>query len=225
MKVLVAEDEIHIREGLTEILENEGYQVIQAENGLQAWTLYQQQTPDFICLDIMMPEINGYDVCRKIRKENETIPIIFITAKTEEIDKVLGLELGADDYIAKPFGVKEVIARIRAVTRRYLLTTKQKSSQFQMGEWAIFSNELKAKTANKQVDLSLRDIKILQLLFTKKGQVVTREELFNFCWGRDYLPNSRTLDQAISKLRKQIEKDPKYPEIIHTIHGVGYRFE
>ena len=225
MKVLVAEDEIHIREGLVEILGMEGYDVVQAEDGLQAWLMYQQYNLDFICLDIMMPGLNGYDVCRKIRKKDDHIPIIFITAKTEEIDKVLGLELGADDYISKPFGVREVVARIRAVTRRYLMMANTQNDSFSMAQWQIFPHELKAKSAHTQVELSLRDVKILQLLHAKRGQVINRDELFDVCWGRSYLPNSRTLDQHISTLRKRIEKDPRQPEIIRTVHGAGYRFE
>jgi DNA-binding response OmpR family regulator len=224
MKVLIAEDELHIREGLCEILEKEGYEVVAAEDGEQAWQQYQQVNPDFVCLDIMMPKMNGYDVCRQIRQQNVHIPIIFITAKTEEVDKVLGLELGADDYISKPFGVKEVVARVRAVTRRCLMVAKTQSTNFQMAEWNIQPEALKAVSAEKEIDLSLREIKILNLLYERRGEVISRDEMFDVCWGRSYMPNSRTLDQTISKLRKRIEKNPGQPEIIQTVHGAGYRY-
>ena len=131
MKVLVAEDDMFTREGLTDILESEGYDVIQAENGSSALRHFEDGNPDFVCLDIMMPEINGYDVCKKIRESDEHIPIIFLSAKSEEIDKVIGLDLGADDYITKPFGIREVTARIRAVTRR-CLKSSEKNTPFSM---------------------------------------------------------------------------------------------
>ena len=228
MKVLVAEDDKNIREGLLEILQNEGYVTVGAENGKVALEQYEKEKPDFVCLDIMMPELNGYDVCREIRKQDEVIPIIFISAKSEEIDRVLGLELGADDFIMKPFGVKEVIARIRAVSRRCLKTKKVQSdgpAEFLMADLKVLPNELRAKRGGTVIDLSLRDVKILSLLYKMKGKVVDRDTMFNECWGMDYFPSSRSLDQHVSKLRKRIELDPKEPKIIKTVHGAGYRFE
>ena len=228
MKVLVAEDDKNIREGLLEILQNEGYVTIGAENGKIALEQYEKEKPDFVCLDIMMPELNGYDVCREIRKQDDLIPIIFISAKSEEIDRVLGLELGADDFIMKPFGVKEVIARIRAVSRRCLKTKKvepEGPEEFVMDDLTVIPNELRARRGDEVIDLSLRDVKILNLLFKMKGKVVDRDTLFNECWGMDYFPSSRSLDQHVSKLRKRIELDAKEPRIIKTVHGAGYRFE
>jgi DNA-binding response OmpR family regulator len=236
MNVLIAEDDLHIREGLKDILDAEGYNCVLAENGSIALEKYQQQKPQLILLDIMMPNVDGYSVCRKIRQTDQETAIIFISAKSEEIDRVLGLELGADDYIMKPFGKHEVIARVRAVTRRYLMAIpkshEQKESsnetqqfQFNMSDLTINTKELRAGRNQHTIELSLRDCKTLQLLFEKKNQVVTRDALFNHCWGRDYLPNSRTLDQHISQLRKSIETNPKQPKIIKTVHGVGYRFE
>ena len=228
MKILVAEDDQFIREGIVDILQSEGYTAIIASDGQEAIDLYADQKPDFVLLDIMMPLIDGYEVCRRIRKTDEQVPVIFISAKSEEIDKVIGLELGADDFIVKPFGTREVVARIRAITRR-CLAKKQDSietpNQIIMKDITIFPNELRAQRDGKYIELSLRDIKILNLLFNKKGSVVTRDDIFNECWGRDYLPNSRTLDQHISKLRKQVELDPKDPQIIKTVHGAGYRFD
>lgn len=227
MKILIAEDDLHIREGLNDLLSREGYDVIVAENGQIALELFQQQKPDFIILDIMMPVMDGYAVCREIRRKDDDIPIIFLSAKSEEIDRVIGLELGADDYISKPFGTREVIARIRAITRRYLKTqtTEVESIFFEFGDLLIVPNELRAKRGEEQIDLSLREIAILQEFAQHKGKVLSRDQLFNRCWGYDHIPNSRTLDQHISKLRKLIEHDPTQPLLIQTVRGVGYRYE
>ena len=224
MRVLIAEDDIHLRNGLAEILRGEGYETVLAENGVEALALFESESPDLVCLDIMMPEENGYEVCRKIRRQDPNIPLIFISAKSEEIDKVLGLELGADDYIIKPFGTREVVARIRAVTRRFHAARETTApASFQLADLEIFPRELRARRGDQIIDLSLRDIRILELLHQKTGQVVDRETFFRECWSLDFIPNSRTLDQHISQLRKRIEINPKAPEIIQTVHGVGYR--
>lgn len=225
MKVLIAEDDENIRKGLVEILQNEGYGTLAAKDGREALILFEKDSPDFVCLDIMMPEVSGYDVCREIRRRNQALPVIFISAKSEEIDKVLGLELGADDYILKPFGIKEVIARIRAVTRRCFKMNKiEGTSLFKMRDLEIDPSELKAKKGKEVIELSLREMKILELFYHNKGKVIDRDKIMNECWGMDYFPNSRTLDQHISKLRKKIEIDPKEPNLIQTIHGSGYRY-
>ncbi len=227
MKLLIAEDDLHIRQGLKALLETEGYDCIEAADGDQAWDLYQQRQPDAVLLDIMMPKQDGYSLCRQIRQHNQTVPVIFITAKSEEIDQVLGLELGADDYIKKPFGSREVIARIRAVTRRCLQiqANSDNDESFLMKDLQVMPDQLRAQRGSTVYELSLRDMKILRLLYDNSGKVVDRESLFNHCWGRNYLANSRSLDQHISKLRKTLELDPRQPEIIQTVHGIGYRFE
>lgn len=227
MKVLIAEDDSDIRQGLVEILQTEGYTVEQAPDGPTALLAFGQVQPDFVLLDIMMPGMNGYDVCRAIRRADAAVPIIFISAKSEEIDRVLGLELGADDFIQKPFGVKEVIARIRAVTRRCMRSAPANDADapFTMGDLTVMPAELRARRGDEIIDVSLRDVNILRLLFEKRGQVVDRETFFRECWGYDFMPNSRTLDQHVSKLRKRVERQPKDPQIIRTVHGVGYRFE
>lgn len=228
MKVLVAEDDANICRGLQDLLEGEGYSTVAAADGEQALRQYQQQKPDIVLLDIMMPGRDGYQVCREIRRLDERVPVIFISAKSEEIDRVLGLELGADDFIMKPFGTREVIARIRAVTRRCLsqqVETKNINTAFLMADLEIFPTELRARRGEQTIDLSLRDVEILRLLYEQRGQVVSRDLLYNRCWGRDYLPSSRTLDQHISKLRKLIEPDPSQPSIVKTVHGIGYRFD
>ena len=227
MRVLVAEDEDNIRDGLIEVLEREGYAAIGARDGREALDLYERERPDFLCLDIMMPKLNGYDVCREIRKRDAAVPIVFISAKSEEVDRVLGLELGADDFIMKPFGVREVLARIRAVTRRvYAHRAKEaRPGSCQMRDLEIVPAELRARREDAMIDLSLREVRILEFFHQNPGRVLERNEIFDACWGRQYFPNSRTLDQHIVQLRKRIERDHKTPEIIQTVHGAGYRYE
>lgn len=226
MKVLLAEDDELTRQGLAEVLASEGYQVIQAADGAAAIELFRTDLPDFVCLDIMMPGRSGYDVCRAIRTTHPDLPIIFISAKSEEIDKVVGFELGADDFIVKPFGVREVVARIRAVTRRCQVASGvDPAESFVMDDLKVFPAELRATRGEQVIELSLRDIRILELLHRNAGRVLDRNTIFNHSWGEDYFPNSRTLDQHISQLRKRVELNPKAPRIIRTVHGVGYRYE
>ncbi|MDK2970295.1 MAG: hypothetical protein PWP23_50 [Candidatus Sumerlaeota bacterium] len=229
MLVLLAEDDPRIRDGLAEILRREGYEVLLACDGTEALDLYRKRSPDFVCLDVMMPGKNGYAVCQAIRRDNPRVPIVFISAKTEEIDKVVGLESGADDYIAKPFGVREVVARIRAVTRRCLADSPAKNplelQPFRLGDLDVFPAELRARRGNDTIDLSLRDVRILELLHRNPGKALDRHAFFAHAWGLDHVPNSRTLDQHISQLRKRIEADPREPAIIKTVHGVGYRYD
>jgi DNA-binding response OmpR family regulator len=231
MKVLVAEDNPLTLGGLTEVLQSEGYRVLQAASGTAALELFQREAPDFVCLDVMLPGVNGYDLCRRMRACRPQTPIVFITAKSEETDKVLGLELGADDFIVKPFGLKEVVARIRAITRRCLasnggqLTALGDPPPFRMGDLTVYPAELRARRGRETIELSLRDVKLLALLYSHRGRVLDRNAIFNHCWGEDYFPDSRSLDQHISQLRKRIETDPKSPAIIRTVHGAGYRFE
>ncbi|MEM7010464.1 MAG: response regulator transcription factor [Verrucomicrobiota bacterium] len=226
MKVLIAEDDPNTRDGLREILQEEGYDVVAAPDGEKALELFDEVKPEVLCLDVMMPNVDGYEVCRRVRRRNDQVAILFITAKSEEIDAVLGLELGADDYIQKPFGIKEVVARIRAVTRRvYAKRGRRKNADFEISDLVVKPDELRAFRGDLPIELSLRDIQILQLLSRNAGKALNRDVFFDECWGFDYLPNSRTLDQHISQLRKKVEHDPKDPKIIKTVHGVGYRYE
>jgi DNA-binding response OmpR family regulator len=227
MTVLIAEDDENIRKGLAEILGNEGYTTIEAADGASALAQFAATAPDFVCLDIMMPGKSGYDVCREIRASGSAVPIVFISAKSEEIDKVVGLELGADDFIVKPFGVKEVVARIRAVTRRCFSARRppELPATFRIGDLEVSPDELRARRGGEAIELSLREVKILELFSRHRGVVLERDAIFDACWGEKYFPLSRTLDQHVAKLRKKIERDPKSPEIIRTVHGVGYRYD
>ena len=226
MKVLVAEDDRPMREGIEDTLTQEGYRVVTAANGVEALACYDEEHPDFVCLDIMMPKMNGYDVCRELRRKDRRVPIIFLSAKSEEVDRVLGLELGADDFIMKPFGVRELIARVRAVSRRCFEDRDDPGdAPFVMGAIEILPKALRAHIDDQVVELSLREVQLLKIFHTRAGEVLDRETLFRAGWDGQPYPNSRTLDQHISKLRKKIEQDPKHPSVIRTVHGAGYRFE
>ncbi len=224
MQVLVCEDDRDIRRGISQVLRDEGYEVLESADGEEAIESYIRNRPDFICLDIMLGELNGYDVCRRIREIEPQAPILFISAKSDEVDRVIALELGGDDYIVKPFGVRELISRIRAITRRCYLGERTKPKTFGFSEWTILVQELRAKKGSLIIDLSLRDTLILELLHNEQGRVVTRDTLFDRCWGLNHVPNSRTLDQHISQLRKKLGQQPHTDYPIETVHGVGYRY-
>ncbi len=224
MKILVAEDDVYTRKGLVEVFEGEGYTVVAAGTGNEALELYSRELPDFVCLDIMMPGKNGYDVCREIRKKNADVPVLFISAKSEEIDKVVGLELGADDYIVKPFGVREVLARVNAIYRRCGGKSDVVEDVFQLGDLEVVPSEIRGYRDGTPIELSVRDVKILSLFASNPGKVLNRNDLFDAGWGVDYLPSSRSLDQYISQLRKKVELDSKSPVIIVTVHAAGYRY-
>lgn len=232
LSILVAEDDRNTRAALVELLSAEGYQVAQASDGTEAKSMFDRQQPDMACLDVMMPGLSGYDLCRHFRNSNPRMPILFITAKAEEIDKVVGLELGADDYIVKPFGTKEVLARIRAVARRCIgvdASAQEERQDFAETFWMldlqIIPREMRARRGEQVFELTPRELRILTLLASRPGEVCGRDDLFRNAWEENHIPNSRTLDQTISQLRKKIELDVKRPQIIQTVYGVGYRFE
>mgnify|MGYP000914709141 CR=1 FL=1 len=228
MKILVVEDDTNIRNGIKDFLEEEDYQIVEAYDGMDAIDQYNSHIPDFIILDIMMPKKNGYDVCKDIRKLDAKIPILFLSAKSEEIDRVVGLELGADDYLMKPFGLQELLARIRAIYRRALpndIKVSSDADQFKMNHLLVKATELRIENQGQFYEISKRELAILHALYLAPGKVLSRNTLMNIGWGLNHFPNSRTLDQLISQLRKKVEINPKDPFIIQTVHGAGYRFE
>ncbi len=227
--ILLAEDEPHIREGLIDLLEAEGYRVQAATDGNAALQLSEDQRFDLALLDIMMPGRNGYDVCRELRRSQPQLAIIMLTAKGEEIDKVLGLELGADDYITKPFGVHELRARIAAVLRRSRRapspTETELPATLDLGPAIIDRKTYRGRLDERNFALTAREMKLVEAFYQHPGQVLPRNTLLNLAWGIDYQGTTRTLDQHIAQLRKKIEPDPATPQIITTVHGVGYRYE
>jgi len=222
MNILLAEDDPVTLEALATCIESEGFSTLQATNGREAIELWRDKSPDLVCLDIMMPEFSGYDVCRRIRQSDREIPILFLSAKNQEIDIVAGLEIGADDFIRKPFTRREVMARIKAILRR--VYSKETGNSFYLKELCIQPEALFAKRGEDVIDLSPREVAMLQLLKANEGYPVTRDAFLDTCWGEDYFPDSRTLDQHISTLRKKIELDPTCPDLIKTVRSVGYRF-
>lgn len=223
MKILVADDDPITRESLGACLKSEGFDVVLAQNGAEALAAWKRDRPDLLCLDIMMPHISGYDVCREVRATHPDIPILFLSAKSEEIDVVVGFQLGADDFIRKPFGKHEFLARLRVAIRRSKPVAAARRS-FAMHDLVVYPLELRAERAGEEIELSPREIAILELLHRRTGEVVDRNSLLDHGWGLNYFPESRTLDQHISKLRKRIELDPLNPQIIETVRAAGYRY-
>lgn len=223
-KILVVDDEEHIQELIKFNLENSGYKVICCGNGTDALKIARSEKPDLILLDVMLPGIDGYDVCKEIRKDNNisNLPIIMITAKSEELDKILGLELGADDYITKPFSIRELFARVKAVLRRTAIQPMDKSYKFD--NIIIDFEKHEVTKDNKRVELTLKEFEVLEILIKNKGRVITRDFLLDKVWGYEYIGETRTVDVHIRHLRQKIEEDDKSPRYIETIRGVGYRF-
>lgn len=225
--ILVAEDDSSIRMGLVDILEGEGYRVTVAENGEEALESFHSETPDLAILDIMMPKLSGYDVCRAIRKENQALPILMLSAKSEEIDKVLGLELGADDYITKPFGVRELLARVSAALRRAgsaVAAPKSDLVPVRFGDVELDRKRHQLIKSGKELALTHMEYRLLIAFVDNPDRALSRDDLLNAAWGIDYQGTTRTLDQHVSQLRHKIEPDPSKPTYILTVHGYGYRY-
>ncbi len=224
-KILVVEDDRPILTGLLDLLRGEGYEVVAAEDGKQALRAYEQEKPSLILLDIMIPEKSGYDVCREIRAKDPRTPILMLTAKGQEVDKVVGLELGADDYVVKPFGVKELLARVRALLRRNRRETPAKDlSPIVFGRVRVNPRSYEGLRGKTAFSLSARELQLLRFLWDHDGEVVSRFDLLDAVWGIKYEGTTRTLDQHIARLRQKVEDDPADPRHILTVHGVGYRF-
>ncbi len=222
--ILVVEDDTGIRTILEDMLTSQGYDVATAENGTKGLHLAWELKPDLVILDVMLPLLDGFEVCKKLRKEGITSPIIMLTVKEEEVDKVLGLELGADDYVTKPFSLKELSARIKALFRR-VEEYQEDMSVYRFGNVELDFKKYESRKEGKQLDLSPLELKILRVLILKKGKVVTRDEFLDLVWGADNLNVShRNVDSHIAHIRKKIEKDPSRPEFVRSVHSIGYKF-
>ena len=223
--ILIVEDEESILMGLTDLFEGEGYTVCVANDGIEALEVFERTRPSLVLLDIMIPSLSGYDVCKELRKKDETTPILMLTAKGQEVDKVLGLELGADDYIVKPFGVNELLARVRAALRRAYTSPRRKDeSAIVFGDIRVEPNLLQGEKNGKKFAVSKREVELLRFFQAHSGKVLDRNVILDEVWGMRYGGTTRTLDQHIAKLRKKIEDVPSNPQYIVTEHGVGYRF-
>lgn len=227
-KILIIEDEPNIRELVLYNLKANGYEGLAAEDGYMGVTIVHKQRPDLILLDIMLPGKNGYDICRELREEGNETPIIMLTAKTEEIDKVLGLELGADDYISKPFGIRELMARIRAVLRRYDNTHEEVPPEehiLRINDLEINIERHQVKVGQRQIDLTLKEFELLRYLAQNRGHVLTRDQLLDKVWGIEYAGETRTVDVHIRYLRKKLAQGGEEEKYIETIRGKGYKIK
>jgi DNA-binding response OmpR family regulator len=223
-RILVVEDDLAILRGLKDNLEFESYEVLTAADGALGYALLKENKPDLVILDLMLPKMSGYEICRKVRNEGITTPILMLTARGEEIDRVAGLDLGADDYVTKPFSVPELLARVRALIRRVQQSrTGDLPNELLFDDVVIDFKCFEARKAGKIVEMSRKEFGILRLLAARTGEVVRRDELLNEVWGYDQYPTTRTVDNHIALLRGKLEEDPANPRRLLTVYGVGYR--
>ena len=226
-KLLIVEDDPHIVLGLEEVLKGEGFDVAICNRGDTALDAVGRHRPSLIILDVMLPGLSGYDICRQLRTRKVATPILMLTAKGQEIDKVVGLDLGADDYITKPFGVRELLARIHALLRRSQSPTASGDSDpeatFQIGTAKIDAKTFQIKRGKVTEELTAKELKLLQLFHAHPGEVLSRDRLLNQVWGYNYYGTTRTLDQVIVQLRKKLSDNGSEPKHLITVHGVGYK--
>ena len=222
-RILIVEDEPAILRGLADNLKFESHDVLTAPDGETGYRLIKEKNPELIVLDLMLPKMSGYELCRKVRDEGLSTPILMLTARGEEMDRVLGLDLGADDYMTKPFSVRELLARIRALLRR-AQPPKSLVYELRFDDTVVDFRRYEVRKAGKALEMTRKEYHILRLLGSRAGEVVTRDELLNDVWGYESFPSTRTVDNHIALLRSKLEQDPAQPQHIKTVHGVGYKF-
>jgi len=222
-RILIIEDEPDLALGLRNNLEFEGCEVIAARDGEEGLRLAYQERPDLILLDIMLPRLSGLDVCRRVRGKGMQTPIIMLTARGQEIDKVIGLEIGADDYVTKPFSIRELLARVHVQLRRQKRQAPEEGT-CRFGEVELDFNRHQAFKKGKPLELSAREFEILKYFIARRGETITRDQLLDEVWGYDNFPLTRTVDNHIARLRQKIEENPAEPQLIITVHRVGYKF-
>jgi DNA-binding response OmpR family regulator len=222
-RILVVEDDPAILRGLVDNLRLESYEVVTAADGEAGDRLVHEAPPDLIVLDLMLPKLSGYELCRKLRSEGLTTPILMLTARGEETDRVLGLDLGADDYVTKPFSIRELLARIRALLRRTQVSSAL-PDELRFGDVTVNFPSYEASRGGAPVEMTPKEYQLLRLLAARSGAVVTRDELLNEVWGYDSYPNTRTVDNHVASLRAKLEPDKSGARHIQTVHGVGYKF-
>lgn len=223
-RILIIEDDVAILRGLKDNLEYEGYGVLSATDGEQGYDLIREKKPDLVILDLMLPRLSGYEVCRRVRAEGGNVPILILTARGEEADKVHGLNIGADDYVTKPFSVRELLARIQAIFRRASSSrTGSLPDELRFHDVVVDFLRFEASKSGRVLELSRKEFGVLRLLAARSGEVVTRDELLDAVWGYDRFPTTRTVDNHVALLRAKIEDDPARPRFLLTIRGVGYK--
>ena len=230
-KILVVEDEQNILEAIKYSMNAEGFEVYGAEDGERGLEIAREISPDLVILDVMLPKLDGFEVCRILRRDDMDIPVFMLTAKAEEIDRVVGLEIGADDYITKPFSMRELLARVRNALRRSSRSglgrdnSSSGNDVIQVGNLNIDLTGHITRIGEKLIDLKPREFDLLVMLASSRGRVFTREQILERLWGHDYIGDSRTVDVHIRWIREKIEEDPSTPKKIVTVRGVGYRFD
>ncbi len=222
-KILVVEDEPNMVAGLRDNFEFEGYEVITARDGVEGLQQALEESPDLVVLDVMMPRLSGLEVCRQLRAKRPSIPIIMLTARGQEVDKVVGLELGADDYVTKPFSIRELLARVKAILRRTAVVPKNQD-QHTFGDVEVDLQRRRVLRSGKSLDISSTEFELLKYFICHSGEALSRDRLLEEVWGYENYPSTRTVDTHLVRLRQKLEPDPEQPQYFLTVHGTGYRF-
>jgi two-component system alkaline phosphatase synthesis response regulator PhoP len=223
-KILIVDDEPRLVAGLTASFRQEGFTVLTRNTGDGVLDLVLREAPDLILLDVMLPGTSGVDVCRELRQKGIETPIVMLSARGEEIDRVLGLEIGADDYVTKPFSLRELVARVRVRLRRQTARSPARLARYRVGDTEVDFETYRATRAGSTIDMTPKEVDLLRLLVERRGEVVTRERILNEVWGIDAMPTTRTVDTHILRLRQKLEEDPAHPRFILSVYGEGYRF-
>jgi DNA-binding response OmpR family regulator len=222
-KILIVEDEPNMVAGLRDNFEFEGYEVLTAPDGIAGLECALQESPDIVLLDVMMPRMSGLEVCKQLKAQRPSIPIIMLTARGQEVDKVVGLELGADDYVTKPFSIRELLARVKAVLRRARPVPDQQA-HYNFGDVELDLRSCQVLRQGKPLDFSSKEFELLKYFLLHPGQTLSRDQLLEEVWGYDHFPTTRTVDAHIVRLRQKVEPKPEEPRFILTVHGTGYKF-
>jgi DNA-binding response OmpR family regulator len=222
-KILVVEDEPNMVVGLRDNFEFEGYEVITASDGVEGLQRALEESPDLVVLDVMMPRMSGLEVCKQLRAKRASLPIIMLTARGQEVDKVVGLELGADDYVTKPFSIRELLARVKAVLRRTAVIPKDQE-QHSFGDVEVDLRRCRVLRSGKALDVSSKEFELLKYFICHSGETLSRHRLLEDVWGYEHYPTTRTVDTHLVRLRQKLEPNPEEPQYFLTVHGTGYRF-
>jgi DNA-binding response OmpR family regulator len=222
-RILIVEDEPNMVSGLRDNFEFEGYDVITAPDGVAGLERALNESPDLVILDVMMPRMSGLDVCKQLKAKRPSVPIIMLTARGQEVDKVVGLELGADDYVTKPFSIRELLARVKAVLRRSKTAPREQES-YSFGEVQVNLKSCQVSRSGKELDFSSKEFELLKYFLCHPGEALSRDRLLEEVWGYDRFPTTRTVDAHIVRLRQKVEPKPEEPRFILTVHGTGYKF-